>query len=308
MLDPLIHRHFFCADLSRYVYESMYGTGGVANFYVLLEYPGGWESRAIMDSTLSPEVKQRLDALAKGPLRAKTHLIKQDRRKLDHITMFVVLVRELDPVIYEFKLDQYEDLLDLEVECFLEGRVPAGASELDHPLFLVCTHGRHDKCCAKFGYPTYRLMRTYYREGTWQVSHVGGDRFASNVVCFPHGIYYGHVSHDDAISIIDGYRAGTVSVKNYRGRSCYRKDGQVAEYFFRTETGIMDLGRARLVEVIETEAEALFTATFIVDENQRYVVRFTRRMSEFQNFMTCHAASRKSVAQYSLVDIVQVSI
>jgi hypothetical protein len=305
MLDPLIHRHFFCADLSRYVHESMYGTGVVASVYVLLEYPGGWESRAIMDSTLSPEVKAYLGELAKGPLRAKTLLIKQDRHPIDRITMFAVLVSELEPVSYEFKLDSYEDILNLDLTGFLRGQIPAGAMKLKHPLFLVCTHGRHDKCCAKFGYPTYKLMRTYYREGTWQVSHVGGDRFASNVVCFPHGIYYGHVDHDDAIGIIDGYRAGRLRVKNYRGRSCYTKEGQVAEYFLRSETGIMELDRVRLLDVVQSENEETYSATFLVDGTERHVVRYSRRASEFQNFMTCHAASRKSVSQYSLIDVVQ---
>lgn len=307
MLDPLIHRHFFCADLSRFVHESMYGTGGVTTIYALLEYPGGWESKAIADSTLSSEVKAYLSGLAKGPLKAKTLLIKQDRQPKHELTFFVVVVRESDPVIYQFKLERYEDLLKLDLAGIDSGQMPAGARRVVHPLFLICTHGRHDKCCAKFGYPTYKLMRTYYAEATWQVSHVGGDRFASNVICFPHGIYYGHVDHDDALQIIDGYRAGQMRMKNYRGRSCYSKEAQVAEYFLRTETGVEGIDRARLLEILPGE-DKTFSVSFEVDGTDHFTVRVKRRASEFQNFMTCHAASRKTVAQYTLIEVEKLPV
>ena len=64
-------------------------------------------------------------------------------------------------------------------------------------FYAVCTHGRHDKCCAKFGSRVCRAFRQEVGERAWECSHVGGDRFAGNVVVFPYGIYYGRVGPED---------------------------------------------------------------------------------------------------------------
>ncbi|MEO6393214.1 MAG: sucrase ferredoxin, partial [Pyrinomonadaceae bacterium] len=262
MLNPLVHRHFFCSDLSRQAGENLFGTGVTAETFILLEYPGGWEPRAITDSTLPDQVKDQLEELTRPPLRAKTLLIKQDRKYPDHITLFVVSVREQDSITYRIILESYEQMLDLDLRGLAAGRLIPGSEIVDHPLFLVCTHGRHDKCCAKFGFPTYKLMKEHEPEGTWQVSHVGGDRFASNVVCFPHGIYYGHVSPADAISIIYNYRRGVLNLKNYRGRACFGKESQAAEYFVRTASGITELGALSLSSIAKFEGELRWTAHY----------------------------------------------
>jgi hypothetical protein len=303
MLDPLIHRHFFCADLARNTREAIFGTGGSAETYILVEYPGGWEPRAVTDSTLAEPVKNYLEILTKAPVKAKTWLIKQDRKRIERINMFVVVVREHDPVIYRFELGSYDEMLTIDIAGIVAGHVDAAGSISTAPLFLVCTHGRHDKCCAKFGYPTYKLMHQYAPDNTWQVSHVGGDRFAANVVAFPHGIFYGHVGNEDAIEIVDQYRTGAIQLKNYRGRACYLKEAQAAEYFVRSQSGILELDRLSLMSLEKNSDGSAWTAVFAeTDETKRHGVWFSRRRSQYQSFLTCHAASRNSVAQYDLTN------
>ena len=62
----------------------------------------------------------------------------------------------------------------------------------------VCTHGRHDACCAERGRPVAAALAAAHPEQTWEVSHIGGDRFAANVLVLPDGLYYGRVSAADA--------------------------------------------------------------------------------------------------------------
>ena len=111
--------------------------------------------------------------------------------------------------------------------------------EIEDPLFMVCTHGNHDKCCAKFGIPAYDKLKKLTGSQAWQCSHIGGDRFAGNLICLPHGLYYGHVSTEDVKDIVDAYavRYGYPS----SGRSCYPVAAQVAEYFVRKESGRLGL-------------------------------------------------------------------
>lgn len=67
---------------------------------------------------------------------------------------------------------------------------------------LICTHGSHDKCCAKYGNPFYRKALALVSDLSlsniriWQASHFGGHRFAPTAIDFPEGRYYGALDED----------------------------------------------------------------------------------------------------------------
>ena len=44
-------------------------------------------------------------------------------------------------------------------------------------------------------------LAALHPEQTWEVSHVGGDRFAANLLVLPDGLYYGRVTPDDAPAV-----------------------------------------------------------------------------------------------------------
>ncbi len=62
---------------------------------------------------------------------------------------------------------------------------------------VVCTHGSHDACCGKFGYPIYEKLRREYAEPdklrVWRASHLGGHRFAPTLVDYPESRYWGRL-------------------------------------------------------------------------------------------------------------------
>jgi hypothetical protein len=114
---------------------------------------------------------------------------------------------------------------------------------LDHSLFLVCTHGKHDPCCARYGRPLYDALRDELDPAwVWQTTHIGGDRFAGNLVCLPHGLYYGRANRSDSVAILDEHLAGRIQLEHYRGRSCYAFPVQAAERELRQATGRTGIG------------------------------------------------------------------
>ena len=136
------------------------------------------------------------------------------------------------------------------------------AEQLDEPLFLVCTHGKHDRCCARYGRPLWEGISELLDESSaWQCTHVGGDRFAGNLLTLPHGIYYGRVDRDDVGDVLDHHFSGQLALDRYRGRSCWPFYVQAAERRIRVEEGLTGLADLSLAGV-SREGDHRWTVRF----------------------------------------------
>ena len=119
-------------------------------------------------------------------------------------------------------------------EHLLEVLSGADPGELSRePVYLVCTHGRHDACCAVRGRPVAAALAAAHPERTWECSHVGGDRFAANVVVLPHGLFYGHVAAPRAVELAKHYDEGLVVPDLLRGSGAFVPPVQAAQHFAR---------------------------------------------------------------------------
>ncbi|HEY6186118.1 MAG TPA: sucrase ferredoxin [Pyrinomonadaceae bacterium] len=292
---------FYCSALSREAAEKTFGTASVGQVWLLIEYPYGWGFEALPDSGLSPAVKSYLNKFLKTTPRSRVLFIKQERKESSERSVFVVRCRERNPSVAHLKISDYEQLPDIDVASIAAGELPASVSSSDAPLYLVCTHGRRDKCCAKFGYPLYKSLRAE-SASVWQSSHVGGDRFAANLVCFPHGLFYAHVTEEMSRKVIREYEARRVLLDKYRGRACYSYPVQAAEYFVRKEAGITGLDELRQLGC-ERVHEKTWRARFMTGDGERIHEAMIRSvMSDFQSYTTCHSTQEKNVVQYVLDD------
>ncbi|HYE13835.1 MAG TPA: sucrase ferredoxin [Pyrinomonadaceae bacterium] len=289
---------FFCSQLSRGAGEKSFGTASVGAVWMLLEYAGAWGPRVLDDCALAPEVKSFFRHTLASIPHSRLLFVKRGRAGGDTFSFFVVRCREREPFSVRFELDAYARLTDLDVAAAAAGETAAGGTLTREPVFLVCTHGRRDKCCAKFGTPVYHGLRGTEGGAVWQSSHVGGDRFAANLVCFPHGLFYSHVSEESGARAAAEYRAGRLALEGYRGRACYAHHIQAAEFFARAETGAVGLDALRFVRSRRT-AERSWLVSFS-GAGRTYEAAVSCRMSEFKNFITCHSTEQKSVPQFSL--------
>ncbi|MBA3765592.1 MAG: sucrase ferredoxin [Acidobacteria bacterium] len=305
----MISQHsFFCSELSRGFAEKTYGTASVGDLWLLIEYPFPWGPQALKDSDLSPAVKAYLMRAVKTIPRSRLLFIKRDRKPVDGLSVFVVRCREHAPSITRLKINDYEQLLDIDLKGIAASAPSTEAGDSsDSPLYLVCTHGRRDKCCAKFGYPLYKSLSSIH-PAVWQSSHVGGDRFAANLVCFPHGLFYAHVTEESARLCLEEYEARRLVLDKYRGRACYQYPVQAAEYFIRTEGRIMGLDELRHLGC-ERTAERQWRVRFAAKGGERIYEAGVRSVrSDFQINNTCHSTEEKSVIQYVLDDYHATSV
>jgi hypothetical protein len=233
----------FCAEVSLENGESLAATASRVDHWILIEYRGLWGHDALAASGLSKEVKAHLSEQRDARRNTKLLFLRRPHRR-DHPTLAVFWGSSAGaaPTLYHAEIEAYDELLGLDVTA-------AGRVLIDHPLLVVCTHGKHDRCCARYGRPLYKALEEQAEDDwVWQASHVGGDRFAGNVVVLPEGLYFGRVEPGDAWSLLDEYLAGRLDLDRYRGRSAHTFSEQAAEIAIRRTTGLRGLDDLELVE------------------------------------------------------------
>ena len=233
----------FCSDISRENDEPLGATASRIDHWLLIEYRGLWSSEAFAGSGLSDQVKRRLGELKAQRPRTRLLLIRRPNRR-HHRTLAVYSAssREGEEGLGGLEIDEHEDLRELDPW--------DAATPTEEPLFLACTHGKHDPCCARRGRPLFEALSEQLDEGSvWQCTHIGGDRFAGNLLCLPYGVYYGRVEREDVPSVVDEYLDGQISLEHYRGRSCWSFAVQAAERRLRVDEGLTGLDDLSLASV-----------------------------------------------------------
>jgi hypothetical protein len=167
-------------------------------------------------------------------------------------------------------------------------------------VFCVCTQGRHDACCAERGRPTAAALATSYPEHTWEVSHIGGDRFAANLLVLPDGLYYGRVPAARAAEVAARHLDGHLDLDLLRGRSGFPFAVQVAEAELRREVGETGIDAVRLVSWSTSAQET----TAVLDlRGTAYDVRVHLDPGHERHQLTCRATRDNVVPAYRVVSI-----
>lgn len=168
-------------------------------------------------------------------------------------------------------------------------------------LYLVCTHGRHDRCCSVRGNPVSRVMCARFSKESWECSHIGGDRFAANVVFLPHGAYFGRLSAGSAVRVTEDYVRGMLDLDFFRGWSSWPFAVQAAEIAVRKEldlTGSDDVVPETWDKIRDDELVArLSTTKGPVD----VTVRLSKSTDDY--YLTCRADRTSRSMMYEIVAI-----
>ncbi len=219
---------FFCADACRQANEDIIGSGTNYSIYVLIECPYPWEYNAFDSRYLPENLKNLIAEIEEYKLSIRFLLITQNQSQKQNQRKVLIYEKEQALFLqgyqkYEFDVNMPEEMAPA-IKKYLAGEI------LDTEIIksqtrdiLVCTHGSHDKCCAKYGNPFYFQGKETINElglkntRIWKASHFGGHRFAPTIIDFPDGRYYGLLTQDYFKSVLT--RTGDVKILNniYRG-------------------------------------------------------------------------------------------
>lgn len=294
----------YCSQISTNAGEPLPATATRTEFFLLLEYPGTWGEKAFEESNLPPVVKEYLAAQVDAIPASRILLIRREGGQVEQSHFFVASITEGGELLYEFRLEAYADLLKLDLVAIASGQADNLAQRRHAPLFLVCTHGRRDTCCARFGLPVYQALRQGLGDLVWQCSHVGGHRFAANLLCFPAGLAYGRLTPDSIGRVVNTTLQGEVDLDHYRGRLSYPPAAQAAEYALRRQTGITSLDAYHLFSVDETEPgrwRARFLERSTLRTHQLILLADRKNLPVYES---CRLDKPAVVTEYTLVNYI----
>ena len=130
-----------------------------------------------------------------------------------------------------------EDAFAVASEALARGDRPGWGTERRDPLYLVCTNGRRDACCALYGRPLMVALSSVTPH-VWESSHIGGHRFAGNLVCLPEALVYGRVMPERGVALVAAHARGRLDVRSLRGRAVWPVAAQAAEIELRLHLGL----------------------------------------------------------------------
>lgn len=216
-----------CREASAQVDEPTLGTAPVEPTALIVEQPGPWGRDAVAENRMEPVPADAVRALAGTPdvrvllARRGAGFTEPDARHcwlLERHGGRVITHQALLPVSAVPRPAEVRD----------SGEV------VSQPLLFVCTNGRRDRCCAEFGRKLVAALTPDAR--IWEVSHLGGHRFAPTALRLPDGLVLGRLTADAALAALDP--SLPVPTERVRGRIGSSPAEQVAEWAVASATGI----------------------------------------------------------------------
>lgn len=270
-----------CADASQQRGETLGATASTYGLFLLMEDPGPWGPHVLQSARLPDATRAAVRGWVKQ-FGVRPLLIRRPGRSIPGPRRIIVAnvrrgwMEETD--VTDLAEVAHLDLSNLRGET-------VGLTRRTDPVVLVCTHGRHDPCCAVRGRPVAAALAASHPRITWEASHVGGDRFAANVVMLPRGDYFGRVDPSSAPDLVRRYLDGELDLDHHRGRSVQPWAVQAAVGTLRRDTGERGLDTVGVGRVERTDTD---TRVELRIDDQRWEALVTDQRTDAAR-LTCTA-------------------
>lgn len=291
----LVTTRFRCSADSLLRDEPLAGTAPTEAAWLLIEDPGPWGSRALTESRLPAVVRTRLLELA----GVRVQLIRRyGGGERPGARVFAATAGEAGFRLESALLEDTTEVLGLDLAGLAAGGF-AGLPAYEGPLWLVCTNGRRDVCCAESGRPVAAALTRRWPESTWETTHLGGHRFAATLLALPSGLVLGRLDPDSALAACVAVERGEVPLDVCRGRAGAAPGAQVAELHVRELLGLR--GSAG-VEVLRTDPGNRVT---VRAGGADYVVHVQEQPGDARR-LSCADLTAKPTGRFTVTEVVRL--
>jgi hypothetical protein len=159
--------------------------------------------------------------------------------------------------------------------------------------YLVCTNGARDPCCAIRGPAVAQALERALPGRVYECSHLGGHRFAANVLVLPDGLCFGRLDARAAVELASELEEGRLPLDHLRGRTALAPEQQAAEILVRRELGLTGLSDLRHLEA----------TTFGLADGRRATARLRAHELEPRR-VSCRDEKVEAATRWELDDLV----
>ncbi len=286
---------FRCSDEARRRGDPIAGTAPPARRWLLVELDARWLPAALTSLVSDPATRAALEAIATAA-GARIMLIRRHGRRQTSPRRSWCVVDDprtargpittwgtwvgADDLIHPATLLKHQaaSAHALTASTQRHHGAPQGPVWPTEPeLLLVCTHGKHDVCCATRGRPVAAALTERWPKATWECSHTGGDRFAANVISLPDGACYGGLDPDVAVEVLEQHFAAgpnTAYLRGWTGRTPAEQAAVIAAHRALPEqrwgsidvTGVLSRQRDQLVQLTSPSGPLAVPVTEVIRE------------------------------------------
>ena len=289
-----------CSVASEQRGEPLAGTASTVRHFLLMEDPGPWGPEILRSQRLPGPVREPLLHWQRD-YGVRPLLIRRPGRYLaGPRRVFVVNARH--GWCQTGLVGSLAEVADLDLSG-IAGGAGVGLAPHPDPVLLVCTHGRHDACCAERGRPLAAALAPRWPDLVWESSHLGGDRFAGNLLILPEAHSYGRLTPERAPQVVADHLAGLVSLDHYRGHCTMPWPEQAAEHALRSRLGLRELDGVR-VQRLRRDGTLFSVTLAAAGRTYRVDVRHGARPPEL---LTCRSTQPSGAVAYELIALTRLN-
>ena len=304
----------FCSILCHQSGEPLAGTAPFARHIIFITWPKKYWEYEALDSKGGFPTGLKKWMKEKSKINGKISIRLASRAKIenDKVEIFIypgkryfsnILPNEIPEVLESYFQHQTSSIFS------------CGKYERDQ--IFICTHGRHDKCCAKFGQKLADQMRYHVQRQkssieVWESSHLGGHRFAATMIDFPSGRVFGRMTPSEIPKFLESRKLGNVYNLAYRGALFLPELEQVAETHVQNYCSVKQLACDVEIKNLEKLGEEKFRCIASLKLNDSFVeshkeipdeLAFSFKLKEFESPNSCDALEDKQLRKCWVLEL-----
>lgn len=293
---------FFCSKQQASI--PLHGTVKPFTKLLAIETKHPMQAKVLLQNELSLQANNYIAQLQQNIADLKILFIKHASNPINQSKIFAF---KYDGKIEEvsFTLPNTNQIINLDLANWFNQATKSETQKRRNRIF-VCTNGKRDKCCAKYGLPIYNQLQKSTNWDVWQCSHIGGHRMAPTLITLPDMVFYGNIHLSKLEDFKSHLLQNKIYLKGLRGRAHLPKIYQATEYHLRNHLQLLDANSPINFNTVRQQND-ITTIQALVGQKQ-YTIQLKYHTNPSKIYSSCDQSKLENINYYDLISCQQIDL